>query len=77
MPKERYLLVNRSRSQYYNVVRILGEYVVSKTLHKNNAIVYFQHELDPAKKALLKQGIVPVQISVTEEDVPQLLDMEL
>lgn len=75
--KDRFLLTNKSRSQYYNVIHILGEYVMFKTLHKSNAIVYFEHEIAPAKEVLLRQNISPVQISVTEEDVPELLDMEL
>lgn len=75
--RKRYLLTNRSKSQFYNVVHILGEAVVSKTLHKCNAIVYFTYELPAAREALAKANVVPFELELTQELIPELLDMEL
>lgn len=70
-------MTNRSRSQFYNVVHILDEPVVSKTTLKCNAIVYLKHELPAARIALGKQNIVALEIELTEDQMPELLDMEL
>lgn len=75
--KKKYLLTNRSKSQYYNVVRILGEYVVSTTLHKCNAIVYFEAELSTIRQVLADKKIVAFEEEITKDIIPDLLDMEL
>lgn len=65
---DRFVLSNRQGTMFYGVIMVLGGPVVISTAWKKEAIIYYEHEIPTARKALIKAGIYSFRRIAIKQD---------